>query len=342
MNHKLITFTVPCYNSAEYMDRCIESLLKAGEKAEIIIVNDGSTDTTGGIATEYELKYPGIVKAIYKENGGHGSAVNAGIENATGTYFKVVDSDDWLDEAALKELMEQLDAWDWQNEKADLIICNYIYDHLYENKQKVMKYTNVFPEKKFCDWNGIHHFYPSQYLVMHALVFRTAILRKADVKLPLHTFYVDNLFSYQPLPYVEKIYYMNIDLYHYFLGREDQSVNERVLMSRIDQQIRVTKLVTECVDLNKVRSKYPKLAEYMTRNISIMMAISSIHLILIGDRDAMAKRHDLWESIREQSPELYHKLKYGTLSGFTYLPGKAGAYLTEKGYRVAKRIYQFQ
>ena len=73
----------------------------------------------------------------------------------------------------------------------------------------------------------------------------------------------------------------NIDLYHYYLGREDQSVNEKVLMKRIDQQIRVTELVAECVDLNEVKKKYPKLASYMTRNISIMLSISSIHLLLI-------------------------------------------------------------
>ena len=90
-------------------------------------------------------------------------------------------------------------------------------------------------------------------------------------KLPEHTFYVDNIFAYQPLPYVKKIYYMDIDLYQYFLGRADQSVNEEVMMRRIDQQIKVTKIVASCVDLDEVRQKYPKLAVYMCRNIPIMM-----------------------------------------------------------------------
>ena len=85
---------------------------------------------------------------------------------------------------------------------------------------------------------------------------------------------MDNIFAYQPLPYVKKIYYMDIDLYQYFLGRADQSVNEEVMMRRIDQQIKVTKIVASCVDLDEVRQKYPKLAVYMCRNISIMMAIS--------------------------------------------------------------------
>ncbi len=339
---KKITFTVPCYNSAEYMDRCIDSLLTCGPDAEIIIVDDGSNDDTPLIADSYAKENPDIVKVIHKENGGHGSAVNAGLQAATGTYFKVVDSDDWLDKKALGRLMTQLNEWEWEEKEIDLVVCNYIYDHLYENKTRTMSYRNVFPELEICDWNSIGRFRPSQYLVMHALIYRTEILRISKVELPLHTFYVDNIFAYQPLPYVKSICYLNLDLYHYFLGRDDQSVNEKVLMSRIDQQIKVTKIVSKCVDLKAVRQQYPKLAEYMTRNVSIMMAISSIHLLLIGTKDAFLKRKELWSGIKAENPKLYRKLKYGTLSGFTYLPGRAGGFLTVSGYRMAKRIYQFQ
>ena len=104
MQQKLITFAVPCYNSAAYMRHCIETLLSAGEQAEIILVDDGSVkDDTPAICDEYAAKYPTIVKAIHQENGGHGEGVNQGIRNATGLYYKVVDSDDWLDTDALKK-----------------------------------------------------------------------------------------------------------------------------------------------------------------------------------------------------------------------------------------------
>lgn len=102
---KLLSFAIPCYNSEAYMKNCIESLLPGGEDVEILIVDDGSKDGTAQIADEYQEKYPTIVKAIHKENGGHGSAVNAGIENATGLYFKVVDSDDWVKESAYKKIL---------------------------------------------------------------------------------------------------------------------------------------------------------------------------------------------------------------------------------------------
>jgi len=345
---KYITFTVPCYNSQDYMRRCIDSLLPGGEDVEIIIVDDGSTDATGEIADDYEEHYPDIVRVVHKENGGHGSGVNAGLERASGVYFKVVDSDDWLEEGAYARLLSRIRGFCVRKEShligeiPDLFVCNYVYDHLDEGTSRVMQYSNVFPIEQMCDWNDIGRFRASQYLIMHALVFRTQLLRQVGVVLPEHTFYVDNIFAYQPLPAVDHIYYMNIDLYHYYIGREDQSVNEKVLMSRIDQQIMVTEIVSKCVELNEVREIYQKLAEYMCRNISIMMAISSIHLLLINSREAYSKRRQLWRGIKEEDSRLYFKLKYTTLSGLTYLPGKLGGMVTKGGYRAARKIYQFQ
>ena len=345
---KYITFTVPCYNSQDYMGRCIESLLVGGDDVEIIIVDDGSTDSTGEIADYYEKMYPNIVRAVHKENGGHGSGVNRGLELACGMFFKVVDSDDWLDGEAYSRLLNRIKRFcmmkeaGYMSEIPDMFVCNYIYDHLNERTYHVIHYRNVFPTEEMCDWNDIGRFHTSQYLIMHALIFRTALLRRAEVILPEHTFYVDNIFAYKPLPYVRHIYYMDIGLYHYYIGRADQSVNEKVLMSRIDQQIKVTKIVFRCVDLNEVRDRYPKLAEYMCRNISIMMAISSIHLLLINSKEAYGKRRQLWDNVKEENIRLYFKLKYTTLSGLTYLPGRLGGLLTRGGYRAARRIYQFQ
>lgn len=345
---KYITFAVPCYNSESYMRRCVDSLLSGGRDVEIILINDGSTDRTAEIADEYQLKYPDIVRAVHKENGGHGSGVNKGLELAQGIYYKVVDSDDWLDKDAYLKLLRRIKDFCINGRKApecdmpDLFVCNYVYDHLDEGTSRVMDYRNIFPEEKMCTWKDIGRFKPSQYLIMHSLMFRAEVLRKSGVKLPEHTFYVDNLFSYQPLPYVESIYYMDLDLYHYYLGREDQSVNEKVLMKRIDQQIRVTDLVAKSVNLNAVKEKYPKLASYMTRNISIMLSISSIHLLLIRTAEAEQKRKAMWNSIKVYNSALYYRLRYSTLSGLTYLPGKLGGKLTVGGYRFARKIYQFQ
>lgn len=343
-----MTITVPCFNSQDYIKRCMDSLLIGGNDVEIIIVDDGSTDRTAEIADKYKEQYPDIVKVVHKENGGHGSGVNKGLELATGRYFKVVDSDDWLDPVAYWKLINKIKTFCKKDNglkkerHPDLFVCNYVYNHYNEGIQKPMNYRNVFPVEKICGWRDIGRFRVSQYLIMHALVFRTGILRKAGVKLPEHMFYVDNLFANQPLPYVKYIYYMDIDLYHYFLGREDQSVNEKMLMKRIDQQIYVTKLVIRSFDYKKIKRRYPKLEQYLCRNNSIMLSISSIHLLLIHTKEAKRKRCALWREIKEYDRKLYYRLRYRMLSGFTYLPGKMGDYLTLWGYKAARKIIRFQ
>ena len=123
---KLITFAVPCYNSAAYMEHCVETLLTGGEDIEIILVDDGSTkDDTPAICDRYAAQYPDIVKAIHQENGGHGEGVNQGIRNATGFYFKVVDSDDWLDEAALQKALEKLRKFAKMEKPVDMFCLLY-------------------------------------------------------------------------------------------------------------------------------------------------------------------------------------------------------------------------
>ena len=111
---KLLSIAIPCYNSEAYMEKCIESLLKGGEDVEILVVNDGSSDRTAEIADAYAEKYPTIIKAVHQENGGHGEAVNAGIRNATGLYFKVVDSDDWVNEKLMQRFCIH-----WENSCVD-------------------------------------------------------------------------------------------------------------------------------------------------------------------------------------------------------------------------------
>ena len=105
---KLLSIAIPCYNSESYMRKCVDSLLAGGEDVEIIIVDDGSSDGTAEIADEYAGNYPTIVKVVHQENGGHGAAVNVGIQNAEGLYFKVVDSDDWVKKEAYLQVLDKL------------------------------------------------------------------------------------------------------------------------------------------------------------------------------------------------------------------------------------------
>ena len=336
---KYLTLAVPSYNSESYMDRCIETLLTGGDRVEIVIIDDGSSDRTGEIADRYAAQYPGMVRVVHQPNGGHDEGVNQGLAAATGLYYKVVDSDDWLDPEALRSLLDQLERWEQTQTRVDLVVCNYIYDHLYEDSRFTVNYRNIFPAGQICGWEEMGRFRPDQYLIMHALIYRTDVLRRSGLKLPKHTFYVDNIVAYQPLPFVETLCYLNLDLYHYFIGREDQSVNETVMMKRIDQQLLVTRIIADCVDLNSVQSR--KLARYMERFLSIMLAVSCIHLLLIGDRGALDKRRELWEYIRAKDAALYRRLRL-SIGGLTYLPTPVGRAATRAGYRIAKKIVKFQ
>ncbi len=339
---KLITFAVPCYNSESYMDRCIKSLLTAGEEAEIIIVNDGSKDNTSRIAHRYERLYPNIVRVVDKENGGHGSGVNKGLELAQGQYFKVVDSDDWLDTNSLKKLMANLRTWRKKGIELDLVICNYIYDHIFEpEKSHRVSYENIFHTGMLTDWSEMGMFGPSQYLIMHALYFRTEILRQADTKLPEHMFYVDNIFASQPLHLVKRICYLDLDLYHYFIGREDQSVNESVHISRIDQQLYITRYLLENVDMRKCRANSRKLEIYQLRFLSIMMTICNVYLLKIGTEEALEKRRQLWADVKAFDPNIYYYLRMFTLSGLTTLPGSIGRKIVIEGYNIAQNLVSF-
>ena len=339
---KLITFAVPCYNSAAYMDHCVEMLLQGGDDIEIILVDDGSTkDETPAICDRYQEQYPDIVRAIHQENGGHGEGVNQGIRNARGIYYKVVDSDDWVDVPSLHKALDKLRQFVRDDRLVDMMVCNYVYEHVEDNTQRVMDYRNVFPRNKVFGWDQIGRFRPSQYLLMHSVIYRTQLLRDCDLELPKHTFYVDNIFVYQPLPYVKNIYYLDVDLYRYFIGRADQSVNEKVMVTRVDQQLRVTYHMMKSVDLRKVCAEHNKLGRYMMSYLAMMMAISSIFLVIENTPDSLGKRTQLWEYLRSKDSGMYRRMRYAAVSGFTAFPGYQGRRLSVGLYRLARKIYKF-
>lgn len=147
---KCLTVTVPCYNSESYLERCVESLLKERDGLEIILVDDGSTDRTGQLADQYARVYPDVVRVVHKKNGGHGSGVNAGLMLANGIYFKVVDSDDWLDEAAFHKLMSVLRFWcRTKEENAQTWLSATMYTIIWKREKRKQSATEIFfPSKK--------------------------------------------------------------------------------------------------------------------------------------------------------------------------------------------------
>lgn len=336
---KLITFAVPCYNSESYMRHCVDSLLEGGEEVEILIVDDGSKDGTAQIADEYASKYPTIVRAIHQENGGHGEAVNTGLLNATGYYYKVVDSDDWVNKAAYHDILEVLRKTVRENISLDMLLSNFVYEKQGARRKKVMSYRNMFPQDEVITWDDMRFLKKSQYILMHSVIYRTELLRECGLKLPKHTFYVDNIFVYQPLPYVKTIYYLDVNFYRYFIGRGDQSVNEKVMIGRIDQQIRVTHIMLETYNVWKIENK--KLRKYMMNYLDIMMMVSSILLIRSGTDENFKKKQELWKYLKNLDRKLYRKLRYSIMGRSSNLPGKGGRKVSIMAYQIVRKFYGF-
>lgn len=335
---KLLTFTIPCYNSQDYMEKCIESLLPGGEDVEILVVDDGSKDATADIADHYAEKYPTIVRAIHQENGGHGEAVNAGLRNATGVFFKVVDSDDWVDQEAYGTILNKLREIVSEGQTLDMMLSNYVYEKEGAKHKKVMRQTG-FPKDQIFTWNDVRHFYKGHYILMHSVIYRTKMLRDCGLELPKHTFYVDNIYVYKPLPYVRNMYYMDVDFYRYYIGREDQSVNEKVMIGRIDQQIKVNKIMIEDVNLWKVTNG--KCRKYMFNYLEIITVVSTIMLLRSGTEENLEKKRELWKYIKEYDIRLFHRLRNGILGRTINLPGKGGRKISLAAYRLSQKVVGF-
>lgn len=341
---KTITFGIPCYNSSEYMDHCIESILNgsgAAQDVQIVVVDDGSTkDNTYEKAKDWQAKYPEIIKAVHQENGGHGIAVLAALREAEGTYFKIVDSDDWLDAEALTALLGKLRHFIEFDTRVDLVITNYVYEHVEDGKQNVVDYRYALPRHKIMTWDKIGHFNMAQNLLMHSLCYRTDVLREGGVPMPAHTFYVDNIYAYVPLPRCSTLYYLDVDLYRYFIGREDQSVNESVMVGRIDQQLRITRVMMHAYhlydDIDSV-----KLRSYMISYLTLMMAVCSVFSRMSDKPDAMENCDELWEELKHYDKRMYRRCRMGVVGTATNLPTKAGEKVTLGIYRVAAKLVKF-
>lgn len=337
---KILTVAIPCYNSEAYMKKAIDHALVGGEDVEVLVIDDGSKDSTLEIAKDYERRYPGVVRAIHQENKGHGGAVNTGIAEAQGIYFKVCDSDDYLDYDSYIRVLETLRKVISGPMTLDAMICNYIYDKEGARKKRMMRYVGSFPEDRIFTWDEIEKPLNShRYVLMHSLIYRTGLLRECGLVLPEHTFYVDNIVAFTPLIYVKTLYYLNVPLYRYYIGREDQSVNETVMMSRIDQQIGVTKFMIDSYKPELIKKKNQ--GDMLVHYLNIMMIVSTILLIRIDTEESLSQKKELWDYLKKKDLILYLRIRHSLLGRLINMPGKAGRDFAVRGYHLTQRFFGF-
>lgn len=220
---KLLTIVIPTYNTEEYLPRCIESLIvpRFMDRLEILVIIDGSPDNSLEVARKYEILYPETIKVIDKPNGGHGSAINKGVELATGIYFRVLDSDDWFDTLEFEHYIEKISKID-----VDMVLTPVTIEYVFENRKKELAFKNIDFDFIY-DANEFDYtnFVLDKLNTMARTTYRTRIIRDSKLILPENTFYVDVLYSLCVMAYVDNFIFIDTNIYHYFIGRADQSVN---------------------------------------------------------------------------------------------------------------------
>lgn len=338
---KTLTFVVPAYNMTEYLERCVMSLIaaKRNDDIEVLIVDDGSSDGTLEMAQKFEARYPGIVRAIHQANKGHGGAVNTGIAAASGMYVKVVDADDWVGPESLEQVMAVLREEADSTEPIDMLVTNYVYDKVGKRNKHVVNFRHAMKAGERLAWNDLGHFGLAEYILMHALTYRTAVVRESGMQLPEHTFYVDFIYAYQPFPWVKTMKYLDTPFYHYFIGRDGQSVQTDVMIRRVDQ----LRLVNQCmVRATPERDTVPDgLYRYMIHFLAIESSVASVFMILSRDPENYEKKKDMWNDIKAYSPTIYKDVRKKAMSRALNLRGSIGRFVIRKGYFVAEHVVGF-
>ena len=317
----------------------IESLLKVEQSCEIILINDGSSDNTGDIAQEYAESYRNVV-AVNQENSNWGGVVNHGLKLAKGIYFKVIDSDDRFDQDALQRVLETLQDTVTAGNAPDLLITNYVYDHLASKSNRTMQYRRFFPADRVFTWSEMGRPGLDKFIMIHAAWYKTSILRETNTVLPTGVSYMDSHLLLHPMPYVKTLLYLDINPYHYIIGREGQSVEIEVVKKHIDEQIMATRLAIDDIDYAPLYQTEYNLAMLMTGYISCMMSVSTIHLFMINTPESIKKNDVLWDYMREKNPVLYdhvHRSWAGRANRKTAL----GRILARGGFAIAQKLYKF-
>lgn len=298
---KILTITVPSYNVEKYLEQTLSSFVHEEilDDIEVLIVDDGSKDHTADIGKEYEEKYPQSFRVISKENGGHGSTINRGIQEAKGRYFKVVDGDDWVNTEAFVALIHKL-----KECNADYVFTNY-YDVDDVTKEKTpVTFQGVSPDKMMpfraiADKTGIS---------MHALVIKTEILKEHKIRLDEHCFYVDVEYILYPIPYVETVIYYDLYVYMYRLARVGQSVSMQGYQKHMQNHLDVITHVLEYIEQYKKTGNAKKeKIRYMERRIGGMSdgQVNIFTSFSVNDKEIKRQFIDFDHMLKEKNLAVY-------------------------------------
>lgn len=320
---KVLTITIPSYNVEKYLKQTLDSFLSPEilEEVEVLIVDDGSKDRTAEIGKVYERQYPQTFRVISKENGGHGSTINRGIQEAKGTYFKVVDGDDWVDTEDFVKLVKAL-----KNCTAQYVVTNYYEVNDVTGEKTPVDYK-VLKEKEIWSFEEAGK---RKQIAMHALVIQTSILKENQIRLDEHCFYVDVEYVLYPIPYVETVQFLDLFVYMYRLAVMTQSVSlqgyQKHMQNHIDVILHLTNFFQEYAKTGtegKIDYIGKRIAQMVGDQITVFMSFPE------KDREIRQKFRAFDRELKEKGPEIYRRSgeESGTLRLFRKMNFKCYAWI---------------
>lgn len=305
---KILSIVVPTYNVEKYLDRCLISLLNDKSilnDIEIIVVNDGSKDNSLQIARKYEKEYPKTIVVVDKENGGHGSTINVGMEKATGKYFRVLDSDDWFNIDEFPKYINDLKKTD-----ADLVLTNFRKEVVYDSSIDPFTYKGLLEPNKVYEFDKIDFDkFGEICFALATMSIKTEILRKANFKLDEKRFYVDMEYILFPIPYIDTVLYLDYDIYRYYIGRPDQSVSvPTMIKNREHHDFVARRLVKFYADTKTTDNK----KKYIRKVLKVLL--NTQYYIYCDNKVPEHAKKDIRsfdKYLKETSKELYEETNYG-------------------------------
>lgn len=315
---KLLTITVPSYNVEKFLNQTLESFVdeRILDVLEVLIVDDGSKDKTAAIGKEYEQRYPQCFRLISKENGGHGSTINRGIEEARGKYFKVVDGDDWVDTEGLVTLIERLKTC-----SADYVFTNYYEVNDTTGEKRIVEFPGICKEKEV----SFSEIAKETKISMHALVIKTSILKEHKIRLDEHCFYVDVEYILYPVPYVETVIYYDIIVYMYRLAQITQSVSMQGYQKHIQNHIDVIYHTIAYINEYRKKESCEQLkVDYMSNRIAEMIhtQVDIFTSYPAENKEIQEKFREFDGIIKSESSDIYHRA--GEYSGMLRMLRRTG------------------
>lgn len=299
---KLLSISVAAYNIEQWIGECLDSFLpeEIRSRVEVIVTDDGSSDKTREIAAEYAKRYPDTFRLVCQKNAGPGSTVNSGLRHASGTYFRMVDGDDWVNRAGTAKLLDFLETSD-----ADMVCCGYCSVHEKTGERTVYGLPEELCGKKLPVSEVIGKLDPG----MHNVVYRTALLRDNGVVLD-NGFYTDMEYLLFPMMAVETIALLNETVYMYRIGDESQSMSIKSLQRREDEHLSVLRhLVGRYGTYRRQEKENTQLQAFLARKIAGMAGTQlSIYLSFADTARYRDKTRAMTEWVRGENAEIYGEM----------------------------------